>query len=839
MRDYKVVRRKGANPSLLTDEQIMAYRTVYQDYLIRWHRDHFYDKQAKIEVCLMDAVASKLTYYLAERFFAQLPSFYESHKAGAMELLETEQHRAMLEQLDILPMFRDIAKNLLRDGHTLWEPAINDEGDFDWEVYGDWECPPSRWFRFGPAYPEPNRIKYYLVNYIPRCSQGEFTNLHSIRKTYQANEIYHFTLGSWNEGYGWSYVLRAWDSITKLRYASNADQFLRDVRFLIMVPETWKKARIDRFVDTVDNWSHTRALIYKAEQDPQRKPTGLPAFGMQNLMMQGGTSSGQGGTFQKSTTGETLQDPEYGRLFISTGFGKTWYIKAEAGTLAGSEVNFTDDLLAEMQVFKLMEPIFIKIIKIVLEPLITSGQLEPLPERFVLKFWKEVEILEKQAVLVAQQQMAMSQEATEGHEEEQQEQRENEYSEAYNGWVNALVITTIRLNSSMPITPVMSSWIKDIAVQDNRLYMGIQKPTSIGTSVYKYEIGDPEEAFQMYMDWTDSGSKGGYWWDYIKDSGFDSSTGRLTRYPHTIPRGYGAGLDITKGTQEYKMFGEPIKEPRLIAPGTTREPFKIKQPTWSEQMGKMFAEARAKPRPAPEVNIPTGLPEGMAPYNPTLPKKARIRQESPFSFSRKRFNEFAKDTINHTFGNNTIDLFKKLWESWETNLQYQGVRRINSTASGNGLAFTPLYYIEDNQVIEEYPCLEDYRKINIGKTVPLEVYHNEEKYVVGTYTLKGWDETKDLPIADLEYDEELIRNALYELGKQDSRIAKKLDAGMVPDISEEYDCRIDPKFFSESLNREIRLQRDIELIRVAFVDYGNCSDNICKFEIRENEGGEK
>ena len=138
-----------------------------------------------------------------------------------------------------------------------------------------------------------------------------------------------------------------------------------------------------------------------------------------------------------------------------------------------------------------------------------------------------------------------------------------------------------------------------------------------------------------------------------------------------------------------------------------------------------------------------------------------------------------------------------------------------------------MYYEEEGVIIEEYPCLEDYRKINMGKIVPLEVTHKNGQYIVGTYTLTGWDELNDVPIASLQYDDDLIKAALIRLNKRSSRIWKKLEAGMVPDVSEEYDCSVVKRWFSKRENREIRLQRDLELIRVAFVDHGNCRDDIC------------
>lgn len=860
----EIVVRNNANPSLLTDEQIWSQRDLYMDYLVRFHRDTYYSRPDKVDVCFSDAIASKLTFYLSERFFAVMPSFYDSHKPDGTFIDDSEMlpHRQVLEQIDkqsdLLGMFREISKNLLRDGHTLWRPFLNDQSIFDWDVFGDWECPPIYWLRYGAAHPEPNRIKTYIINYVPRPSIGGSPNLHGIHKTYSENEIYHLHIGSWNDGYGWSYLLRAWDSITKLRYASNADQFLRDVRFLILVPQSWKKDRIDRFVDTVDNWTHSRALIMKAEQDQMKQPTGLPAVGAQNMMMPGTTSSGQGGMFQKSTTGETLQDPEYGRLFIATGFNKTWFVGTEAGTELGGAANFTDDILAEIQIFRLMEPIFKRVIETILSPLIENGQLPPLPLKWCLKSWKEDEILQSQTMAIQHEMTMMDHKAdTEGRNKEK---RENTRNHNYHSWVNERLIAAIRLNSSMPMTPVMSSWVESVGAYKGQLLVKFHGESDIfGYSYggqqtdpsYTSEIGlKPDDmGEQKYLEMTDAGSKGGWLWDNIlqRPSQYGMASGKLfekgSKIKHQTPPGrparfkynpvgsFGEGIGTGQTAEEMKekkMEGYD-EFPGL---GTSREP-------WT------MSGMKTKPKPT-ETGKPTGLGynvpsgyEGIAPLNPSIqqPKETPYPiyynafdlniKNTPYELSRKRFNELSKTVLGHTFGDKTIDRIKNLWKEWETQLQNKDVFRVNSMAKGTGLTWTPLYYREDGKILEEYPCMSDYKRLNMGREVPLEVYHRNEEYVVGTYKVIDWNDGKDEPIAELYYDDVLLEGAIKRLNAQESRLAKKFYAGLVPDISEEYHCNVNPKWFSKRENRDIRLQRDILIQRVALVDYGNCPDYKC------------
>ena len=747
------------------------------------------------------------------------------------------------KQSDILGMFREIAKNLLRDGHTLWRPSLNENSVFDWEVYGDWECPPWYWMRYGPAYSEPNRVRGYIISYVPRPSIGGGANMQGVHKHYNEGEIYHFTVGSWNDGYGWSYLLRAWDSITKLRYASNADQFLRDVRFLILVPESWKKDRIDRFTDTVDNWTHSRALIMKAQQNQTLTPTGLPAVGAQNMMMPGQGSSGQGGMFQKSTTGETLQDPEYGRLFIATGFNKTWFVGTEAGTELGGAANFTDDILAEIQIFRLIEPIFKNILEIILQPLVDMGQIDPLPPQYALKFWKEDEILQNQTMAIQQQMQMMDYQSNLKGKEDQS--RQNTLTKQYNDWVNARLEIAVRLNSNMPMTPVMSSWVESVGAYKGQLLVKYHGEDDIFG--YNYGGWNPEgiegdTAHEKYEEMAMSGSKGGWLWDNVllRPSVYGMAQGELfqqgSKIKHQTPPGrpvhfkynpvgsFGEGIATGQTTEEMRLAktkGHTTAQPGLPALGTSREPWSL-----SEWQGNVTSRGRS--------SVGTDLTSRIPPevFKAPIPK---VHNEAPYKLSYKRFNELSKDIIDHSWGKDTNPKIRKLWEYWDTEGKYKNVLRVNSMAKGTGLTFTSLWYEEDGTYIEEFPCMSDYRKNNMGREVPLEVYHRGGEFIVGTYKVVDWNEERDEPIAEIFYDDVLVEAAIHRLNAHDSRLAQKFYKGLVPDISEEYECSVIKNWHSKRLNREIRLQRDITLTKVALVDYGNCPDYKCVVS-KVNEG---
>lgn len=197
------------------------------------------------------------------------------------------------------------------------------------------------------------------------------------------------------------------------------------------------------------------------------------------------------------------------------------------------------------------------------------------------------------------------------------------------------------------------------------------------------------------------------------------------------------------------------------------------------------------------------------------------QNDSLSDLSRKNFNEAAQQIVNHSFGNQQIDYIKTLikYDKEPT----QNVSRMNAVAYGNGMAFDqPLYYPNGNGgFTEEYACKKDWKKL-VGQKGPLDLFHMNQRYTVGTYEVVGWDDASDLPIDRIHYDEDKVKNACTELGLEYSRVIQKLNMGLVPDISTEYFCDI-------KVHNNKRFQVNFRNISASFVDFGNCPDNKCVF----------
>ena len=89
----------------------------------------------------------------------------------------------------------------------------------------------------------------------------------------------------------------------------------------------------------------------------------------------------------------------------------------------------------------------------------------------------------------------------------------------------------------------------------------------------------------------------------------------------------------------------------------------------------------------------------------------------------------------------------------------------------------------------------------------------------------GWDEENDLPITELDYDDEKVWDALKTENKMDSRIAEKLRNKEIPAISTNYNCDV-----VKDKKTNTKFQINFKNWGAAFVDQGNCPDNLCSFE---------
>ena len=151
----------------------------------------------------------------------------------------------------------------------------------------------------------------------------------------------------------------------------------------------------------------------------------------------------------------------------------------------------------------------------------------------------------------------------------------------------------------MPMTPVQSSWIKGIGYDSDRglAYMETHQG-------YRYRR-PMDDVAQTYQDWVQSGSKGGYWWDFLADR--NPPWERVGRIPLPKFLGYEGYQEATQQMQEYKTS--------IL--GTSRDPYSLQDLGYNPMSGQMIppaseGEANRPPRfQAPEASdVPTPRPGG-------------------------------------------------------------------------------------------------------------------------------------------------------------------------------------------------------------------------------------
>lgn len=808
LRENETVVRENISPSTLMDEQIYTSTSTYQDPLVKRSAWYYHQENARHFVKVMDAVATRLTTYLSERFTCKMFAFYDSHDADTQQCLSSVggpmyEHKLILNQLNFLEPLRAVIKNLLADGHSLLELYTQGQR-IGYETYGDIECPPVYWKRAGEkqkAVRDPNKIEEYKVNYIPQIylyGTGK-THLQPVRRTYRPQDkgFFHFTYGTWNYGFGDSILLRAWDSITKLRIASNSDQFLRDIRAEVGVPQSWKPAKILAYMQTLDNWTTNRWLVHKQEQHSATKePVGLPYVRMRT-MGEGAESKGQ--LHQKATTGETLQDPEYARLFMATGFSKMWWIGNEAGGVEGSEINFEADVLAEMQVFAIIEPI----IKRMIEWFVMIGALDELPPMYAIKYWKEDEILKNRMAMAEQQQELMEQDT----EADRQDDRNNNTLTRMNQEEFMLFIhDNTRWNAFEKLKEgVMKAvdWTKGIVSQARYGKVsetpGEWLPVNSSTGNVKQimympaEKGDPDRLYIRFA----SGDEYGY---------FANQGENFPLIADDIQRRGGeaiyAHLRGLPGAGHYKPGQTPTGKAK-------KPPHKI-TPMAGEAHKVDYEYNPAIPAaPAAKKKGVLGTIQGVIKANSAL---------TDLSF--KQFNDFANEVEGHTFGKGTYEHFKKLLEANEKRLN-QNVRR-NSLMVGKPMDFNVelLYRNQRGGIDKEYACKRDWKKAFTGLTSEVQLFHKNGQFIIGTLKY-GWDDAHDEPTVESDIDRENLAKIMETLQLDNTELYHKVTNGHPIPISTEYSCDIE-------IHNGKRFQRNFRNITpMALVDQGNCPDNLC------------
>jgi hypothetical protein len=845
--------------SKLMYETLAKTGIKYQDILIKGGYHDFFDNYSRKEVTLNDAIGHRLTLGFLTHIFQKNPKFCKDDEVQSEYILPVT--RMAIKTLNLKPKIIQILHNDIVNGWCLvkWLPQktfISEEESIitglKCKIFGFEECHPRYWRRFSqPRY--VNMISHYRAIYIPRPGGMEaiYHTLHEERYFLKPNDpsFQHLTRIDWNKGLGYSLLQPVWDAITKLRERSDSDHFLKSNFMEARYPQTWTAlGKAKKFIDKVRKASRMRGIAIEAVTDPHTKvDTGLPSVQYRPW--------GQGPTGQKmdENKASAYLDGEWLRLLVNLGYSQMWATGGNAGALEGSEINLTQDDRADIAQFSVLAPIIKDVLKRLAELGVMTAVGVP-PDEIKLLISKNYEMVSwltweyNDKAVLQQEQLDHELEMSRGESDDRNKyDKSNSAMVKYNIKVQNQLIYAVRNRDIMPMTPVASSWIKSIGYEEGSLYMQTHDKTKQGIDTYEYNPPD-EEA--MYQDWVGSDSKGAFWWDWIE--GVHSPAFKHGKPPAYLKTGYGKDeFGTPEETREYKKEGDPSMG--IIGAGETREPYTavpgdemITSPGFYEEFSVFEQKGGTEYTSMPSIKgkakssvNPKGVGRKKKPgrkpdqppspypmvYNPTNAEFKRILN------SQKALSRFAKAiSTDH----NPSGWSMKPQTTYKIKeLITQLIRssfRINRVSFGNSIkAGHPYNYGGE----DEFICPREYKK-NIGKTVPLGIYHNRDSpgaidlpewQIIGTHEVLGWDDELGQEIAKNEYDMDKI-NALFEKIGETNWIQSYFDAGEEPPISGAYSCNV-KKYNGKNF------QMDIDLKSMSFVPDANCPWDICNFTPQE------
>ena len=213
----------------------------------------------------------------------------------------------------------------------------------------------------------------------------------------------------------------------------------------------------------------------------------------------------------------------------------------------------------------------------------------------------------------------------------------------------------------------------------------------------------------------------------------------------------------------------------------------------------------------------------------TMPFSYNSLSEELAHLSFEGFNEFLRQNSIATVGKDSFMKMRSVLAHVSREEDDDYAERSNYAAIGNSMSFADhpyLYSDGPGKVSVEYPCKEDWKEQVVGKSCELKINYNNPgnhgSIVIGKINY-GWDESNDAPLDVLEYDRDDVMRKLEEHGQMDSKVYKKLLAGLDPDVSTEYTCRV-------VTQNNHRLQKDFTIHGACIVNEGNCPGDICKFK---------
>lgn len=200
-----------------------------------------------------------------------------------------------------------------------------------------------------------------------------------------------------------------------------------------------------------------------------------------------------------------------------------------------------------------------------------------------------------------------------------------------------------------------------------------------------------------------------------------------------------------------------------------------------------------------------------------------------------------------SMGNGTADNIIKVLNSLKSKANKHQLRYNTMTAEAFGNSIKEnhplLYDIGNGVIVEEYICPESWKK-NVGKIVPIGVYHNLEAdvpelpdwQIVGKAEIFGWDSDRGEDYVKYNYDYDKI-DSVFEKLHEFNWLTPILRDNNSSDISTAYYCDIEMKW-NDTLQEPVRIQTNIELISISFVPRGNCPGEVCSLTIIKHNAKE-
>ena len=839
-----------------------ASQLKYQDGLVRGTYHDFWDNYSRKEVALNDAVGNRITFGFMKHVLQKFPKFVENDEIQSEYIMDDV--RQACEVLNIKPKFIIVGTNELINGWSLvlWQPQYSEEGlqNLKCKIFGREECHTRYWHRLHSRdNQKANKIYKYDAIYIPRPLGMESVDqtLAEERFTLDPKDpnFQHLTLTDRNYGYGYSRLQPIWDAITKLREVSNDEHFLKTLFMEVRYPQSWTATgKAQKYVEKARKANRRRGLATEAVTNPQtNEDTGLPSVQYRPL--------GQGPTGQRVDVNKASAnlDGEWLRLLVNLGYSQMWATGGHAGVETGSEINLTMDDRADIAQFADLEPSFKKILEKltqlgVMQALGVSSESQQLllSKKYRMQCWLTWEYNDKAAL--QQEQLDHEMEMNRGESDDRNAfDKKNSRYYNYNKDVETRLLTAIRLNLSMPMTPVKSSWIKKIGYDEGSVYMQTHDRTKKGIDTYEY---NPQDTQSLYTDWIDSGSKGGFWWDWVE--GVYSPAFKHGKPPAYLETGFGEDLPFTQSeqTKEFKIEGS--EELGIIGAGTTRAPFGIKD---SPSVPYQAPDAMYTTTTTGPIDVTTTEPsiatsgyitdpgitgskkvgpgpkrkrgksttrDPIIPYNPTIYNE-KFRAILNSQSALLRFAKGISTDHNPTGWSMQRDTTYKIKELFGA--LHKHSTRVNRVSYGNSIkAGHPYNY----GGADEFVCVPSYKQ-NIGKTVPLGIYHNLDNkgdinlpdwQVIGTHEVLGWDEELGGEIAKNNYDIDKIDLFFNTRNERNWIWEDYLSKNVEPPISGAYTCNV------KTINDK-NWQVNIKLKSMSFVPDGNCPWDICNFKVEE------